>query len=889
MPYTYEQLLMLSGLSKGQPFEFNGETVTPTEEETELSKGFFDELMVISNTIGKVIETGRLPQGPSEKLTKLKDYIAMVMSVGTANDTHPTNEQLRGIFDGIEGLDNVLAERIPTVGEDEKEKYGSEVSVYSLMSEKEPELSAAVDGMYGRNFDREVNISALAEKDLAKSESEKLAREAKRRSNELKYVNRAMLDTADIRDRESLLISVYGSEGKLNAANKYGLLQTSGKPDQPVGSFDQKAADEYNSIILPIPNGLNDKVVALAALGEAVDPKRFKGTMDSSSVGATYTQAEHSQVMLSENVFNEHGEARLVGYSDVIIQSRRAMKDVMDEYQKGNTEPFIQNLLRIKDMMFSRDVAKLFDTAASAEKVATEAVVMIDEMAQSNLLGIGDRMTEEEKVFFHSAAEQIRANDRFNMEGPRFVMTDDPEEQRRLADEIILDNAVRRVNGYFDKYIEKKAEKEYYAINAKFGIDDSKAGPDDVKTGDLDSLHDPNVGVYAHIGMIEDMKKKEIDPMRVALGRHGKEYFKELYMDALRNTPLYKQLIEAKTPDERAAAVGKCSSFDLRTVKEVEFPEQDITGFTVDPEPYRKRVETLEQNLPDAIERAKFMKEQIKKRDKIDSAIDHAEEGMSTARSFYQIGHKDSAEFTNMKTMIGKFKEVMSKAREPYLEDEVSRKALLEAYKACSAYQNAVREKAGVDANDTGWKPKSPMGEERYKAAGRIIRLAKKYIMDDIIKEAQLAEETEIEAVKGGSIERANKELVQMAVDNSSDRQLGESTIDAHCAEIIALRMYAKGLKEAGMKEPKFEDLQGIIGDYSDRIMEREDFQYMMAHNSYDELYKLATTDGGKMLLPKLAEARKQMSKEEQQVQQEPEVQRQRSKSVDLTNKKPVL
>ena len=38
MPYTYEQLMMLNGLSKGDPFEFNGETVTPTQEEKELSK-----------------------------------------------------------------------------------------------------------------------------------------------------------------------------------------------------------------------------------------------------------------------------------------------------------------------------------------------------------------------------------------------------------------------------------------------------------------------------------------------------------------------------------------------------------------------------------------------------------------------------------------------------------------------------------------------------------------------------------------------------------------------------------------------------------------------------------------------------------------------------------
>lgn len=889
MPYTYEQLMMLNGLSKGDPFEFNGETVTPTQEEKELSNGFFDDMMTISNTIGKVIDTGRLPQSTANKLNGIKEHITAVMSVGTANDTHPTNEQLEEMFDSIEGLDNVLAERIPTSDDEEKEKYGTEVSVYSIMALNEPGFSTAVDGMYAREFNREVNISALAEKDLAKSESEKLGLEAVRKAKELDFNYKTTLDNAMIRDRESLLTSVYGSEGKLNAANKYGLLLKSSREDQPVGSFDQKAADEYNSIILPIPNGLNDQIVALAALGDTIDTKRFNDAMDSSTVAVTYTQDEHSQVMLYENVFVEGGDERLNKYSDIVLQARKDMKEILDEYKKGNTEPFMNNLMRVKDVMFKRGVASKFDTTSSASKVATQAVIMIDEMAQSDLLGMGDRMTEEEKVFFHSAAEQIRANDRFNKEYPKYIMSDDPQEQRRLADEIIMDNAVRRVNGYYQKYIEAKTEKEYNAVNAKFGISEYKTHPDVLSQGDLDSLHDPNVGVYAHACLIEDMKKKEIDPMRVALGRNGAEYFKELYMDALRKTPLYKQLIEAKTADERTAAIEKCSNFDLRSVKEIEFPQQDITGFTVDPEPYRKRMELLEASLPEAIERVKFNDEQTKLKNRIERAIDDAEEGISTKRSFYQIGHKDSSEFTEMKRKITEFKDIISGAKAPYLEDEASRKALLEAYKACSKYQNATRERAGVDANNTEWKPKSPMGEERYKAADRIIRLAKRCIMDDIVKDAQLAEETEISAVKGGSIERANKELIQMAVDCSTDRQLGESTIAAHCAEIIALRMYAKGLNESGQKEPKFEDLQGIVGDYCDNIMAREDFQYMIDHNSYDELFKLATTDGGKMLLPKLSEARKQMSKEEQQAPKEPEMNRERSKSMDAIGKMPKM
>ena len=83
--------------------------------------------MTISNTIGKVIDTGRLPQSTANKLNGIKEHITAVMSVGTANDTHPTNEQLEEMFDSIEGLDNVLAERIHTSDDEEKERYGKEV------------------------------------------------------------------------------------------------------------------------------------------------------------------------------------------------------------------------------------------------------------------------------------------------------------------------------------------------------------------------------------------------------------------------------------------------------------------------------------------------------------------------------------------------------------------------------------------------------------------------------------------------------------------------------------------------------------------------------------------------------------------------------------------
>ena len=63
----------------------------------------------------------------------------------------------------------------------------------------------------------------------------------------------------------------------------------------------------------------------------------------------------------------------------------------------------------------------------------------------------------------------------------------------------------------------------------------------------------------------------------------------------------------------------------------------------------------------------------------------------------------------------------------------------------------------------------------------------------------------------------------------------------------------------------------------------------MIDHTSYDELLKLAVTDGGKMLVPKLSEARKQMSKEEQQAEQSAELTRPRSKIMDDIKKKPAL
>ena len=167
MAYTYEQIIFLSQLKKGQPFAYEGRTITPTEEEIELSGDFFRELETIIHAIGTALDSGRLPQETHTRLEKIKSGMETVTAIGTENDKQPDDEQLEAIFADIEGLGDILGERIPTADEKERQLFGRDISVCSILESGSPGLGVTLDSMFERNYDKLTHFAGQNERDLA--------------------------------------------------------------------------------------------------------------------------------------------------------------------------------------------------------------------------------------------------------------------------------------------------------------------------------------------------------------------------------------------------------------------------------------------------------------------------------------------------------------------------------------------------------------------------------------------------------------------------------------------------------------------------------------------------------------------------------------------------
>lgn len=349
-------------------------------------------------------------------------------------------------------------------------------------------------------------------------------------------------------------------------------------------------------------------------------------------------------------------------------------------------------------------------------------------------------------------------------------------------------------------------------------------------------------------------REAEVDQYSVALGRNGADYFKELYMEELRKTPQYQQLLKANTPAERIRAAENADSkaVDFRKLENVKLPTQNVEGFTSNTKAYQDRLRKFEAELPEGMAKVKELKA-------MKGHVSSLEQALKTEKSFYQRRHQDSKEFTKMQDAILDFTNYAYTAKLPYTASPDFKEKLMKAYKASVRYQEQKRKEAKVADSDKTWEPSSPMGQARYAAAGEIQKLAKQYIMEDIVKEAQREEDTEISFDKGSVLDRINREMYKDVVDYDARPE----TIASNCAGIIALRMYGKALQEAGVKVPGYQKACEQIIVYRNKIMERADFQYMISHNSYNQLSDLAALDNGKMLLPKLAEARKAMSAEE--------------------------
>ena len=90
-------------------------------------------------------------------------------------------------------------------------------------------------------------------------------------------------------ERKTLLLDRFGPKSKLDNINH--------------SVYNEKDMSRYNAIKLPKPKGLTDEMIAMIAIGEAMNPKRLKGALTSSTVAGNLNQLSWNQSLSSRTSF----------------------------------------------------------------------------------------------------------------------------------------------------------------------------------------------------------------------------------------------------------------------------------------------------------------------------------------------------------------------------------------------------------------------------------------------------------------------------------------------------------------------------------------------------------------------------------------------------------
>lgn len=237
-------------------------------------------------------------------------------------------------------------------------------------------------------------------------------------------------------------------------------------------------------------------------------------------------------------------------------------------------------------------------------------------------------------------------------------------------------------------------------------------------------------------------------------------------------------------------------------------------------------------------------------------------EKLSKKRSFYQVGHDDSFAFESFRDRTLELNSYLEKSvtvqavdkdMKTVLDPEF-REKLLRAYKASVFYQNAKRNQANVPEGESWDGPKSPMGKARYEAAQAIEAFAKKFIMDDIVKDAQEAENAKLEeaekdrqrskrmdmeSVVGQEMKLASNQLDEAVKEKNLhmgwnyDGINRTALISKQLARILAIKavsdIYATASdKSIDVKNLDVEDFRNDVGIAQKAIMESADFDLMV-------------------------------------------------------------
>ncbi|MCR5291984.1 MAG: hypothetical protein K6E28_03715 [Eubacterium sp.] len=378
-------------------------------------------------------------------------------------------------------------------------------------------------------------------------------------------------------------------KGFKNILDVYG---PNGKVPQSIG---YPHPEEYDDIHLEVPQGLTDELVAAIVLGAALSKSRLDRDLSSSTNRTDVVS--NNQMHFLVNVIE--GDTREKKFVPIMVQAKKEAAAAIKKYKEQGDDKDIKKLLHNYANYAANNSTEAY--AAEYNQAEIKDMKLGQMFCQKYVIDgkfkvkpAGTDVTKVQELRLMSYSKQMEAFKK--AETSKLKLIDeaaviDGEDKEKLVEDMILDT-----------YISYIATRNRYNTSEKINQNRMQAFKNvGINPGDPIWAETGNQGV----GKVGDAANKaymaysrnQITDLEAIMGApHGRENIKNAYLDAIKNSDIYRNIMNANT---RKGMIDALMALDHDAIRgmDVAFPDVHMPKYAYILNDKRK--ETLNKELAD--------------------------------------------------------------------------------------------------------------------------------------------------------------------------------------------------------------------------------------------------------------------------------------------------
>lgn len=472
---------------------------------------------------------------------------------------------------------------------------------------------------------------------------------------------------------------------------------------------------ELDEIRLTAPEGLGslgEAFVTLLTIGTTMKPDYLKDAKSASSTGG-----ENDLKFNQDNVISNIpiGDDRFLtqDFADAMLRGRIDAADALAQYRQGNYDAVKIALRRALEGVYDQaQELTIHGTNVTDIRPALGALALVEQLRDAKLpFDLKELLPEAKWVKLDANINLCKVHaDVLNRVDAFKAAPGAPgsPEREQLLSQIAL--GMNMTEFFYDR---KNIDNDIAmgqindAIrNAGVEIPAPQSLP---KTQDYANL---TGGKYHLINTADrlrgNMRDNRMTGLEYAYSRpDAAEWFEKKFMDRVKQSPAYRELLNEADPSKLAEGIRKLSNEISNTGGIRALAQQgDFAEF----EGERARL--------DASVAEQYRQGQAVQEERVENALEAFRKGQRLRELLERSAAalKESPATASLRNAMNQLMEQLEDARDPELDNEAVQRGLRDVARLAAEYTRSVREKAGGQ-RDENWEPRARAGREAYRAA----------------------------------------------------------------------------------------------------------------------------------------------------------------------------